>query len=74
MTPYAVSNPCYPFVSETNVAFGSQLSTILSDAAVQYIAGIIDLDGLEAAWQQWEDEGGALMTQEYNDAYHATLQ
>ena len=74
LTPYAVSNPCYPFVSETNVAFGSQLSTIISDAAVQYIAGIIDLDGLEAAWQQWEDEGGALMTQEYNDAYHATLQ
>ena len=72
LTPYAVSNPCYPFVSETNVAFGSQLSTILSDAAVQYIAGIIDLDGLEAAWQQWEDNGGALMTQEYNDAYQAT--
>ena len=74
LTPYAVSNPCYPFVSETQVAFGSQLSSILSDAAVQYIAGIIDLDGLEAAWQQWYDEGGALMTQEYNDAYHATLQ
>ena len=53
LTPYAVSDPCYPFVSETNVAFGTQLSTILSDAATQYIAGIIDLAGLEAAWQQW---------------------
>ena len=74
LTPYAVSNPCYPFVSETNVAFGSQLSTILSDAAVQYVAGIIDEDGLEAAWQQWYDEGGALMIQEYNEAYQATLQ
>ena len=74
LTPYAVSNPCYPFVSETNVAFGSQLSTILSDAAVQYVAGIIDEDGLEAAWQQWYEEGGALMIEEYNAAYHATLQ
>ena len=74
LTPSAVSNPCYPFVSETQVAFGSQLSTILSDAAVQYVAGIIDQDDLEAAWQQWYDEGGALMIQEYNDAYHATLQ
>lgn len=73
LTPYAVSNPCYPFVSETNVAFGSQLSTILSDAACQYIAGVIDLDGLQAAWQQWEEEGGAMMTMEYNEAYHASL-
>ena len=74
LAPYAVADPCYPFVSETNVAFGSQLSTIISDAAVQYIAGIIDLDGLQAAWQQWEDEGGATITAEYNDAYQAAQQ
>ena len=73
LNPYAVSDPCYPFVSETNVAFGSQLSTILSDAATQYIAGIIDQAGLEAAWQQWEEEGGAMVTMEYNEAYHASL-
>ena len=73
LTPYAVSDPCYPFVSETNVAFGTQLSTILSDAATQYIAGIIDLEGLQAAWQQWEEEGGFMMTEEYNEAYHASL-
>ncbi len=73
LAPYAVSDPCYPFVSETNVAFGSQLSTIISDAAVQYIAGIIGLDELQAAWQQWEEEGGAMMTMEYNEAYHASL-
>ena len=73
LTPYAVADPCYPFVSETNVAFGTQLSTILSDAATQYIAGIIDQASLEAAWQQWEEEGGAMMTMEYNEAYHASL-
>jgi len=73
LTPYAVADPCYPFVSETNVAFGSQLSTIISDAACQYIAGIIDLDGLQAAWAQWEEEGGLMMTEEYNEAYHASL-
>ncbi len=74
LAPYAVTDPCYPFVSETNVAFGSQLKTIITDAAVQYIAGIIDEDGLRAAWQQWYDEGGALMIQEYTAAYQATLQ
>ena len=71
LAPYAVGDPCYPFVSETNVAFGTQLNTIISDAAVQYIAGIIDEDGLRAAWQQWYDEGGALIIEEYNAAYQA---
>jgi putative aldouronate transport system substrate-binding protein len=73
LAPYAVANPCYPFVSETNVAFGTQLATILSDAATQYIAGIIGLEELQAAWQQWEEEGGAMITMEYNEAYHASL-
>ena len=71
LAPYAVGDPCYPFVSETNVAFGSQLNTIISDAAVQYIAGIINEDELKAAWQQWYDEGGALIIEEYNAAYAA---
>lgn len=70
---YAVSDPCYPLISETNVAFGTQLKTIISDAAVQFIAGVIDEDGLRAAWQQWSEEGGAMMTEEYNAAYHASL-
>lgn len=68
---YAVADPCYPLISETNVAFGTVLKQIISDAAVQYIAGIIDEAGLRAAWQQWSDEGGAMMTEEYNTAYHA---
>ena len=70
---YAVTDPCYPLISETNVAFGTVLKQIISDAAVQYIAGLIDEDTLRAAWQQWEEEGGALMTEEYNAAYHASL-
>lgn len=74
LAPYAVSDPCYPFVSETNVAFGTQLSTIISDAAVQYIAGLISEEELKAEWQRWSEEGGLLMTEEYNAAYHASLQ
>lgn len=70
---YAQVNPCYPLISETNVAFGTMLNQIISDAAAQYIAHEIDEDGLRAAWAQWSDEGGAMMTQEYNEAYHASL-
>ena len=71
LAPYVVADPCYPFVSETNVAFGSQLTTIITDAAVQYIAGIIDEAQLKAEWQRWSDEGGAIITEEYNAAYQA---
>ena len=71
LAPYVVADPCYPFVSETNVAFGSQLTTIITDAAVQYIAGIIDEAQLTAEWQRWSDEGGAIITEEYNAAYQA---
>jgi len=69
LAPYAVLDPCYPLVSETNVAFGTQLSQIISDAAVQYIAGQIDEAGLRAAWDTWAAQGGDLMIEEYNDAY-----
>lgn len=69
-----MADPCYPLISETNVAFGTQLSTIISDAAVQYIAGLIDEAGLQAAWDDWAMQGGDAITQEYNEAYHASLQ
>ncbi len=73
LAAYAVANPCYPFVSETYTAFGKQLDQILSDAAVQYIAGLIDETGLRAAWDEWAMMGGEAVTAEYNEAYHASL-
>ena len=71
LSPYAVANPCYPFVSETYTAFGTQLDQIISDAAVQYIAGLIDEAGLQAAWDDWAAQGGDMITAEFNEAYHA---
>ena len=74
LAPYAVLDPCYPLVSQTNIDYGAQLSPIISDAAVQYIAGIINEDALRAAWADWAAQGGDAMTQEYNEAYHAAQQ
>lgn len=71
LAPYAVTNPCYPFVSETYTAFGAQLDQIISDAAVQYIAGQIDEAGLQAAWEDWAMQGGDQITDEYNEQYQA---
>ncbi len=70
MAQYAVADPCYAFVSETNTAFGAQLTQV-SDAAVQFIAGLIDENGLKEAWDEWDAMGGAKITEEYNEAYHA---
>lgn len=74
LAPYAVLNPCYPFVSETYTAFGSDLDTRINDAAAQYIAGMIDEAGLKQAWADWAAMGGEAMTAEYNEAYHAAHQ
>ena len=71
LAPYAVLNPCAGLTSETQVSFGAQLDPIISDAAVQYIAGMIDEAGLQAAWDEWEMLGGAQMPAEYNEAYQA---
>ncbi|MBR2822816.1 MAG: extracellular solute-binding protein [Clostridia bacterium] len=74
LAPYAVLNPCAGLASETQVNFGAQLDPIISDAAVQYIAGLISEDELRAAWDEWADMGGDKMTAEYNEAYHAAHQ
>ena len=74
LAPYAVLNPCAGLSSETQVSFGAQLDPIISDAAVQYIAGMINEDELKAAWEDWAMQGGDQMTAEYNEAYHAAHQ
>lgn len=73
MVEHCVFDPCHSLESETAVMFGSVLNTMLEDAHVQYIAGQIDEEGLRAAWQQWADDGGAAMTEEYNSAYQAAF-
>ena len=74
LAPYAVPNPCAGLTSETQINFGAQLDPIISDAAVQYIAGLIGEDELKAAWDEWADMGGSKMIEEYNAAYHAAHQ
>ena len=68
---YAVLNPCLTLTSETYVAFGSTLDTLLSDAAVQFISCTIDEDELKALWEQWSEEGGEKIKEEYSEAYKA---
>ena len=71
---FVVFNPCLTLTSETYIAFGSTLDTMLSDADVQFIAGQINEEELAAVWEQWAEEGGEQIKAEYTEAYQATLQ
>lgn len=60
-------DPAAPYVSETYVAQGAQLDTIVSDARIQYIAGQIDRAGLAAAIDRWRSSGGDKVIAEINE-------
>jgi putative aldouronate transport system substrate-binding protein len=68
---YVIANPCLTLDSETNTLMGTTLSTDVEDAQVQYIAGKIDLAGLQAAYATWHDMGGDMILMEYQAAYDA---
>ncbi|MBD7957680.1 extracellular solute-binding protein [Microbacterium sp. Sa4CUA7] len=63
----ATYDPAAAFVSETYIAKGAQLDTIVSDARIQYIAGQIDRNGLIAAIELWRTSGGDTVTAEINE-------
>lgn len=64
---HAEYDPAAAFVSETYVAKGAQLDTIVSDARIQYIAGQIDRAGLIAAIDLWRSSGGDAIIAEINE-------
>ena len=68
---FVIANPCLTLTSEQYVANGAYLDQILSDAAVQFIAGVIDEDELKVLWEQWSEEGGDQIKAEYTAAYQA---
>lgn len=72
--PYAVINPASAYLvnSETYAADGAMLDENVKAARTQYICGEIDKAGLEAAIQQWRDQGGDQIIAEVNEQYQAS--
>ncbi|WP_460798599.1 extracellular solute-binding protein, partial [Microbacterium sp. GXF0217] len=64
---HAVFDPAAAYVSDTYVSKGAQLDTIMTDARIQYLAGYIDLDGLQDAIDLWRSSGGDAVTAEINE-------
>jgi len=68
---YVIANPCLTLESEENNLNGGTLKQEVEDAQVQYIAGKIDLAGLQAAYENWHVGGGDVILEEYQAAYDA---
>lgn len=69
----AVFNPCAPLMSDVYAKKGAQLSNIMADARIQYIAGQIDKDGYKEAQQQWLTAGGQEYLDELTKLYNEKL-
>jgi putative aldouronate transport system substrate-binding protein len=68
---YVIANPCLTLESVTNNLMGATLNQEVEDAQVQYIAGKIDLAGLQAVYANWHAQGGDDILAEYQAAYDA---
>lgn len=66
---FAVSNPAAPFISNTEIEKGKELSKIIADATVKFIMGSIDEGGWNQAVNQWQQGGGSKVIEEINAEY-----
>lgn len=58
-----------PLISNTFSERGSDLTKVITDAQVKYIFGEINLDGWNAAIEQWKKQGGDKVIEEYTAEY-----
>ncbi|QYC42933.1 Lipoprotein LipO precursor [Nonomuraea coxensis DSM 45129] len=63
----AVHNAALPVVSDTAVARGPQIDTIIPDARIKFLSGAITEDQLKGEIKRWYDSGGTQVTTEIND-------
>jgi len=70
----AVTDPALPLISETYVEEGTQLDNQRKDAIIKYIMGELDQEGFDAAIDQWNNDGGAKVAEEYTQAYALSIQ
>ena len=61
-----------PLVSETQTLKGSELDKIVDDARVKFIMGAIDEAEFRRAVDQWLNQGGKDIINEYNKQYALT--
>ncbi|MNT98057.1 Lipoprotein LipO precursor [compost metagenome] len=65
-------NPALTLTSAIYSERGSELDTMMSDAATKYIMGKIDDAGWQAEVEKWRKAGGDTLIKEYEAAYAKT--
>jgi len=65
----AVANPAAPFISNTEIEKGKELSKIIADATVKFIMGSINEDDWNKAVEKWQQSGGNKVIEEFNAEY-----
>ncbi|MDF2937690.1 MAG: ytcQ 2, partial [Paenibacillaceae bacterium] len=65
----AIGNPAQALISDTIVKKGADLDKIINDARTKYISGQLDEAGWNKAVEQWRQNGGDQVIEEYTQAY-----
>lgn len=69
--PFGIPDPTVALDSKTFNEKGARLAEIIKDATYKFMLGNIDENGFNAAVKKWQDDGGAAIIAEYNEAYKA---
>lgn len=69
----AVFNPAMGLNSETFNERGASLDQMMDDVTLQYIMGAVDLDDYLSALEDWRNQGGRQMAEEYAESYARML-
>jgi putative aldouronate transport system substrate-binding protein len=62
----ALANPAAPFISNTEIEKGKELSKIIADATVKFIMGAINESEWNQAVDKWLQSGGSKVIEELN--------
>ncbi|MFX3634539.1 MAG: extracellular solute-binding protein [Candidatus Pristimantibacillus sp.] len=66
---FALANPAAPFISNTEIEKGKELSKIIADATVKFIMGSMNEAEWNQAVDQWLKGGGSKVIEEMNAEY-----
>ncbi|MDR6880855.1 extracellular solute-binding protein [Bacillus sp. 3255] len=68
--PYGVADPTTPLISNTFTERGKTVTKIIDDARVKFIMGDIDEKGWQAAKEEWKQQGGDRIMEEFTVEYY----
>lgn len=66
-----IPNPAVPFISDTDVNSGGELTVFIEDAATNYVIGETSLEEYQKAVSDWLDNGARQIGEEYAAQYNA---